>query len=123
MGSADVAAGFPVEISQLRIDSSPMEAHVAESVAIAQLHTIALESTTSPTHALLLLLFAVCDLCEMSSSTDDALTAAIALLQQWRDGGPPVPSAEQLWAELPEVPVAPAALDHFDIDEPTGDMS
>ncbi len=62
-------------------------------LAIQQLHALALGYASTPTDAYRLLVYAVADMAEMSTSTDDALTAAIAILRLWRDGDPVIEAA------------------------------
>jgi hypothetical protein len=114
VGSGDTPVSFVIEIDRVALDGpSPMDPEVPEADAIGQLHTIALAVTPTPTDALRLLVLAACDFAEMASNTDEALTASIAMLRAWRDSGSPVPSAEELHAALPDVPVSPVTVDLF----------
>lgn len=66
-------------------DMTP-EQEERETDSVVAVVKLALARTTTPTEALRLLVLSVADLAEQADRTADVITAAIALLREWRDG-------------------------------------
>ena len=79
-----------LDVSTITLDGDlPTGSERGDTIAIGQLHTLALEATASQVQAIRLLVFAAIDLAELAENAPDVLTAMIAVIREWRDGRGP----------------------------------
>ncbi len=72
------------------VGDSPTGSERGDMDAVDAIHRAALAYGRTPVDALRLIVHAVIDLAEQASNAPDVLTAAIAMLCEWRDGRSPI---------------------------------
>ena len=87
--------------------------------AIDAIHRAARTYAITPTATCWLLVCALIDYAELADNAPDVLTAVIAMLREWRDGGPSDGTSDDL--DLHMLPVADLTIDEVisRADEPT----
>ena len=123
MVKRDITHPLVLDVAEIAfVGVEPTGSERGDVEAIHRLHTVALEATISPAQALRLMTFAVIDLAELCENATDVMTAVIAMLREWRDGGQIDETIAQGFIELNALPVPEFSADEVIAaagDEPT----